>query len=262
MGKRIIKSVLRATKILDYIGSNDNDVRLTEISKALDINKSTLHSIISTLEQADYIRQNKDTRRYSLGNRVFELGKVYEGDMPLTKIARPFLETLAEEFDETVQLGVLSEGKVLYIDTVESSHTLRMTCTTGETSKLHCSATGKVLLAYCKQNCLTKVLDEKLESYTPNTISDKSKLKEELEKIKRQGYAFDKEEAEVGLNCVAVPVKDHTDKVVATIGISAPVSRVSEEKLVEIKDRAVEIAKELSAVLGYRDKIKDDKDDE
>ncbi|WP_018248866.1 IclR family transcriptional regulator [Orenia marismortui] len=253
MGKRLIQSVVRATKILDYIGANDNNVRLIDISRSLELNKSTLHSIISTLEERGYVEQNKDNQRYSLGSKVFTLGRIYEKDMSLTRLARPLLNKLVEEFQETVQLGILAAGKVLYIDTVESKHTLRMTCTTGETSKLHCSATGKVLLAYLDKNKIKDILEQKLEPYTSNTIVDQETLKEELKIVKDQGYAFDREESELGLNCVAVPVKNHSNQVVATIGISAPISRVPEKRLLEIKDRLIELGNQLSEILGYRD---------
>jgi DNA-binding IclR family transcriptional regulator len=250
MGKRVIKSVLRATKILDYIGSNENEVRLTEISNDLEINMSTLHSIIATLEKAGYISQNSSNHKYSLGKKLFELGKVYEGKMSFTDLARPFLKSLADEFDETVQLGVLSADRVLYIDKVESKHNLRMTCQTGSKDELHSSATGKLLLAYLEEKEVDKLLDDKLEEYTENTITEPEKLKKELKKIEKQGFALDKEESEIGLNCVAAPVKDSFGKVIAAIGISTPTSRVSEKKLMEIKDTLIKEASDLSELLS------------
>jgi DNA-binding IclR family transcriptional regulator len=250
MGKRIIKSVLRATKILDYIGNNTNEVRLTAISNDLEINMSTIHSIIATLEKAGYISQNKNNHKYSLGKKLFELGKVYEGKMSFTALARPYLKKLADKFDETVQLGVLSNDKVLYIDKIESKHSLRMTCQMGSKDELHSSATGKLLLAYLKDKEVDKLLNKKLEKYTENTITDPKKLKEELDKIKKQGFALDKEEAEVGLNCAAAPVKDSFGNVIAAIGISTPTSRISEAQLMEIKDNLIKEASDLSDLLS------------
>ena len=250
MGRRIIKSVLRATKILNYIGEHGNEVRLTEISKGLDINKSTLHSIMSTLESAEYISQNENNSKYSLGNQIFKLGKIYEGDMSFTKIARPFLKKLNTAFEETVQLGVLSGKEVLYIDKVESSHALRMTCQTGAKDDLHASATGKVLLAHLNAEQQNQILAARLEKHTKNTLVVEEKLRDEIKQISEQGYAFDHQESEIGLNCVAAPVKDHTNNVIATIGVSAPISRVSEEELLAMKDKLLKVTKELSTVLG------------
>jgi len=250
MGKRVIKSVLRATKILDYIGNNENEVRLTKISNDLEINMSTLHSIIATLEKAGYISQNSNNHKYSLGKKLFELGKVYEGKISFTDLARPFLEKLADKFDETVQLGVLSADKVLYIDKVESKHSLRMTCQMGSKDELHSSATGKLLLAYLEEKEVDRLLKKKLEKYTENTITERKKLKKELEKIEKQGFALDKEESEIGLNCAAAPVKDSSGKVIAAIGISTPTSRVSEAKLMEIKDNLIKEASDLSDLLS------------
>lgn len=251
--KKFIQSIGRAVSILEYVAKNKNRARLINISKDLKLNKSTLHCIISTLEQLDYLSQNEETGKYSLGVKLFELGKVYEQDLSVIEAARPFLKKLVEEYDETTHLATDSKYDVLYIDRVESTHSVRMTSNIGAKDDMHCTSVGKVLLAFMDEKRQEEFFKQKeLKRHTPNTITEAGKLKEELQEIRSKGYGLDLEEIEIGLYCAAAPIRNHKGEVIAAISISGPTSRVSHDKLMIIKDRIVEYSKEISYSLGYR----------
>lgn len=251
--RKFIQSIGRATKILQYIADNGNSVRLVDISNGLELNKSTLHSIISTLQQLGYVMQDEETNKYSLGIKLFELGKIYEQDMSIKKIARPFLEELVEEFQETAHFAVESQGEVLFIDRVEPSHSLRTITNIGEKDYMYYTAVGKVLLADVEEEMIDQIIGKSgLKAFTENTIIDIKLLKKELQTVKSNGYAYDREEKELGVNSVAVPLRNHKGKTVGAISLSGPTSRVSEEKLNRMKDRLMEISIEISNALGYK----------
>ncbi len=251
--RKFIQSIGRATKILQYIADNGNSVRLMELSTGLGLNKSTLHSIISTLQQLGYVIQDEETSKYSLGIKLFELGKIYEQDMSIKKIARPFLESIVEEFQETAHIAVESQGEVLFVDRVEPSHSLRAITNIGEKDYMYYTAVGKVLLADVEEEVMDKIIEKSgLKSFTENTITDIVLLKKELQAVKNKGYAYDREEKEIGVNSVAVPIRDHKGKTVGAISLSGPTSRVTEEKLCRMKDRLMEISVEISNALGYK----------
>ncbi len=251
--KKFIQSIGRATTILQYIADNGNSARLVDMSNDLGLNKSTLHSIISTLQQLGYVSQDEETSKYSLGIKLFELGKTYEKDMSIKKIVRPFLEKLVEEFQETAHLAVESQLQVLFIDRVEPSHSLRTITNIGEKDYMYYTAVGKVLLAAANKEKQESIIEKSgLKTFTDKTITDAVTLKQELSQVKLKGYAYDREEKELGVNSVAVPIKNHKGKTVGAISLSGPTSRVSEEKLNKMRDRLLEVSMEISNALGYK----------
>lgn len=247
-----IQSIERAINILNYIATHNNDVRLIDISKDLNLNKSTLHGIISTLEQFGYINQNQISSRYSLGNSLFHLGKVYEETLSIKKIVNPYLNELVNEYDETVHLAILSNSKVLYIDKVESNHALRMTSRVGMEDPLHATAVGKAMLANIPKHSLENILyNIELTQLTDFTQTDRNKLIEELNTIKQQGFSVDLEELERGLNCIAVPIMDYSNQAIASISIVIPSVRFQKDIFQNMKESLVAVCSKISKDLGH-----------
>jgi len=147
--------------------------------------------------------------------------------MDLVKEATPYLKELVNQCNETVHLGVLEEGEVLYIAKEESSQTIRMISYVGRRAPLHCTALGKVLLAYLAEEKRKKILGQKeLLRFTKKTITDRKELEKELNKVKKQGFALDREENEKDVRCIAAPIKSYQGGVIAAISISGPVYRI------------------------------------
>ena len=168
----------------------------------------------------------------------------------MTNTAIPYLHQLAAKYSETVHLAVLSRGVVVYIDKVDSDHSIRITSNVGGWNPAHCTGVGKVLLAGLTDVELESTVQEiNMKKFTPNTITSMVQLKEIIQNIRLQGYALDNEEIEIGLTCVAAPVKNHKGKVVASISISGPTNRMK-DRLEQMRDEVIVAARNISAELG------------
>lgn len=252
---KVIKSVLTALNILEvFQAPNHQELGITEISRLLGLNKTTVFHLVSTMEMKGYIQKNKETGKYKLGLKLFELGNLVGERIDIQKQAVPFLRKLVEKFSETVHLVILDRDEALYIEKVEGTMNVRIPSQVGKRNPLHCTGVGKVLMAHLDEESVERIIREKgLRRFTNNTICDPQLLKKELSKVKEQGYALDNEEIEPGLRCIAAPVKNHLQKVVAAISMAAPASRLSDENLHIYIREVIEAAKGISYSLGYKE---------
>jgi DNA-binding IclR family transcriptional regulator len=251
---RKIQSMVRAVNILEHLVANGNSDSLTNISRSLGLSKSTVFTLISTWEQLGYVQQNQTTGKYSLGIKLFELGQVVHASMDLRTIAMPFLRELAGKYAETVHLAVLSDDEVVYIDKVDCSRSIRIVSGIGSRNPAHCTGVGKVLLSGLTEAQLDKLLGGKeLKRFTENTVTDPAELKKQLKQIKRQGYTLDREEIELGLFCVAAPIKNHQGEIIAAISISGPTARMQGVDVTKITTDLKETAKKISRQFAFRD---------
>ncbi|XEQ95053.1 HTH-type transcriptional regulator XynR [Sporomusa carbonis] len=248
-----IQSIARAVSILEHLALNGNEDSLSNISRTIGLSKSTTYSIIATLEQLGLVQQDQVSARYSLGMKLFEWGQVVHSSMDLRKIAVPPLQDLVAKYGETAHLGVLSQGEVVYIDKVDSQHSIRIASQIGGRNPAHCTGVGKMLMAELPAIEIDKILAEKgLTKFTEKTVTDPAVLKQHLCKIREQGYAIDDEEIESGLTCVAAPIRNHCKEVVAAISLSGPTHRMNAENLDQIIADVVSTADLISAHLGYK----------
>jgi len=243
-----IKSLARGLKLLERLALAENGAGITELATQLGIDKSSASRLVQTLASYGFAEQDPDTRRYRLGPRIVTLSRYMLTRMPLRDEAKPFLRRLVERTGEGAHLAILSQGGALYIDQVESPATLRATTGVGTVAPLHCTALGKVLLAFDGN---ARIPDE-LKAYTPRTITAPETLRMHLEQTRRQGYAIDDEEYEYGVRCVAVPVFDFRGKAVGAIGISGPAGRISLERLPDLASIVKQIGQELTDRLSFR----------
>jgi DNA-binding IclR family transcriptional regulator len=251
--KRLIQSVGRALQILEYVAVNDNEMSLSAISRGLGLNKSTVFSLISTLEQMGYVQQNQGTGKYSLGLKLFELGQTVHSSMDLRTIAMPHLCELSKRYGETVHLSILSKGEVVYIDKVDSSHSIRIASQVGGRNPAYCTGVGKVLLAGLPDEDLAKVIRGiSFKRFTAGTITDGQALRACIDTVRRDGYATDMEEFEIGLNCVAAPIRNYSGAVIAAISLSGPTHRIVNGNFEKFTADVIETARLISAQLGHK----------
>lgn len=249
-----VRSLAKALEVIDLLANSNEDMRLGEIAKRLQLPKSTVYGILNTLRDKGYVDQSPFDGRYRLGVRLFEVGSSVARRWDVYVVAGPFIQKLLEEFGETVHLVMLDKGEVLYIDKRETRQSLRIVSQVGMRLPAHCTGVGKVLLAHLPESEVRRIVAEKgLKVYTPNTISSLPRLLSELEKIREQGYAVDNEEIMQGLRCVAAPVRNHEGRVIAAISISGPVSRISGERFTQAVNLVTETAGNISRALGFRD---------
>ncbi|MDW7674491.1 MAG: IclR family transcriptional regulator [Bacillota bacterium] len=249
-----IRSVARALKILNLLGNANGEMALADISNQLGLAKSTVHGLLSTLRDFNYVEQSSFTGKYKLGISLFELGNVVARNWDLRTVAIPYIQKLLEETELTVHLAILDHGEVLYIDKREYKDvSLRIVSQVGMRLPAHCTGVGKVLLAYLSKNEVKRIITQKgLPLYTDNTISDLETLEKELAAIRQRGYALDREELMNSLGCVAAPIRNHEGNVIASISVSMHLSRLVGEKLDEVVAKVTETAKAISRGLGFR----------
>jgi DNA-binding IclR family transcriptional regulator len=236
-----IQSLARGLTILDLLGQSPSGASVTEVADILGVDKGSASRLMSTLAKHGYSEKDPVTRRYTLGPQIIRLSGSLLTRNPLYASAKPFLKQLMERTGECAHLAILAQGKALYIDQVESPATLRVNVQVGQMAPLHCTALGKILLAYSGAELPTS-----LEAFTPNTITEPEALQQHLEAVRRQGFALDNEEFDPCVCCIAVPVYDFPNTVVGAMGISGPATRLTAEKLPELIAVVLEIVKALS----------------
>jgi DNA-binding IclR family transcriptional regulator len=188
--------------------------------------------------------------------KLLELGMAKLHQMDLVREVAPYLKDLVNQCNETVHLGVLEEGEVLYLAKEESSQTIRMISYVGKRAPLHCTSLGKVLLAYLSAEERKKILGEKvLPRLTENTITDKMELEQELDKVREQGFALDREENEKNVRCIAAPIRNHQGRVIAALSISSPTFRLDKNVQNNLKEALIETSEKISKRLGYNSRL-------
>lgn len=247
-----IKVLDKSLSVLELLLQKGSSMNMTELSEKLGFYPSTIHRILDTLKHWGYVEQDSHTQKYQLGLKALELGMAKFHQMDLVREATPYLKELVNQCNETVHLGVLEEGEVLYLAKEESSQTIRMISYVGKRAPLHCTALGKVLLAYLSAEERIKILGEKvLPRLTENTITDKRELEKELVKVKKQGFALDREENEKDVRCVAAPIRNYQGEVIAALSISSPIFRIDENAQNNLTEALIKTSREISIRLGY-----------
>ena len=249
-----VNSVKKALAILDLL-SDRNSRSLSEISKALALPKSTVHSLLETLTSARVLERDVESGSYSLGIRLIELGYCAQTGLDLVRIAAPFLKGLNVRFDETVHLTVLDNDEVLYIDCIESQRRLRTYSVIGVRAPLHCTSVGKAILAFLDDGEIRRIIAERgLPGFTENTITTEVRLWEEIAHIRKQGYAIDDREHEDHLRCIGAPIFNARGEVFASMSLSGPAERNTLERLESMVSALLEATGEISHRLGFRNR--------
>ncbi|MCM3705906.1 MULTISPECIES: IclR family transcriptional regulator [Cytobacillus] len=250
--ENMVKSVSRALDIITLISLKKNGLGVTEIANQIDINKSSVYRILSTLVQYGYIEQDNETGKYKLGYKFLEISSKLLESIDLRAEARPFLQELENETNEVIHLVVYDQGEVVYIEKLEGNETLRMHSKVGKRAPMHCTSVGKAILAHLPSSIVFDILERKgMPVHTDKTITDKDEFMKELGQVRQKGYALDLEENEYGITCVAVPIFDHLGKVIAAVSISGPTMRMTDERLDALKSIMVKTGKDISTRLGH-----------
>ena len=248
-----VKSIVKAAAIIDILAGSDAPMALSAISRKLDMAKSTLHGLISTLVDVGYVAQDVETGYYFLGFKLFEIGSTVSRKWNERKLAYPHMQKLADLTGETVHLAVLDDGEVLYILKQESSDSIRIVTDMGIKLPAHCTGLGKVLLSGLLPYDFKKYTRVRsLDRYTDTTITSLEGLQEELDRIRAQGFAIDEQEFIEGLRCVAVPIHNHRGEVTCALSIAGPVARMRGQAFEAKLQSLLDAANEISRQMGYK----------
>jgi len=257
----MIQSLQRGLAILEIVAKNGHGLTMAEVSREIGLHPSTTFHLLRTLTTLGYLGQDETTKHYHIGSKILHLAVSAWTESQLLKIAAPLLAELARETGETSHLAILERGEVIVISKIDGSGPVRLTDRVGYPRPAHCTAIGKVLLAHLPDAERSTFLQtSQLRPLTAKTITAAAILEQELERVRRQEYAFDDEEFAQGIRCLAAPVRNFTGEVVAAMGISGPVWRVSLDRVAELTEVVKLMGLRLSQQLGHADDARGDGD--
>ncbi|WP_415033460.1 IclR family transcriptional regulator [Azonexus sp.] len=234
--------------LLDALAAVPDTASLKQLAATTDLHPSTAHRILAAMCQARFV-ERQDAGNYRLGIRLLELGSIVKSRINLREVALPFMQALHEKVGESINLGIRQDDEIVYLERTSSGRSLvRVVYLVGGRAPLHLTSLGKLFLAADSQN---KVRDyakrSGLPGKTPHSLTQLETLEKALDKVRRHGIAYDDEEAELGLTCVAAPIHDEEGSIVAALSVSAPTERHDPAWAAEVK-RA---AKAVSQALGF-----------
>ena len=241
-----VRAVERAMQILSSFDGEHAERGVSEIAQATGLHKATTHRIMMTLLNGGFLERAHDGQRFRLGIRVVELGLGALRSRDLRRAAFPYMQQLVERFQETCTLGMFDRGQVLLLETVHSRRTLTISARVGRRVPAHCTASGKVLLAFLPPAALEPILNAPLAAYTEKTITSPARLREEFEVVRQRGYALNDEEFEVGLRAVSAPIRDIDGNLIAALSMPGPANRITTELIPEIAQALVEATEAVS----------------
>lgn len=247
----VIRSVDRAVAILDLL-AQDGWRAGAEVARELGVHRSTALRLLGTLERHGLVERDPRTAKYRLGGRLTQLASAVRGETDLRQAARPVCERLARALGETVTVDVLDGDEIVPIEQASGSTSVVNVNWLGTRNPVHCTASGKVILAFASDAVRQRLLARPLERRTPNTIVDLGELLGQLAAAREAGFARTSEELEVGLDAIAAPVHSAEGEVVGALDVSGPAHRLKEGGRPELVRLTLEAAADLSWRLGYR----------
>lgn len=248
-----IQAVQRVAALLDALLVHRGALTLAELAELTGIPRATAFRFLRTLESTGYIEKSRDG--YILGFKCLLLGGAVKGELRLGSAALPALQALRDTTGETVQIAVLRDWQIVYIERLLSPKAVAyMRANVGSILPAYCTGLGKALLAYeSPMQVEAWAATFRFERHTPTTITSAGGLVRELEAIRARGYAFDREEREVGVRCVAAPIRDHTGAVMAAVSVAAPTERLPAElEGSEVARQVLACANAISERMGFR----------
>ena len=250
----LVSAVGRTMAILEALAGHPEESGLSEIAQKLDMSKSTVYRFLQSLKARGYVVQGAEDR-YRLSVRLFELGAQALPHLDIVREAEPGMRRINELTGETVHLGILDEGSIVYVHKIDSKYNLRMYSRIGRRAPLYCTGIGKVLMAWLEQpDLIAHLQEESFERRTANTLTSIEAYLQEMEVVRAQGYAEDHEEFEDNMRCLAAPIRDRFGHVIGGMSVSFPCFRFREELKQDYVNRLMEASQQVSRQLGWQAK--------
>ena len=247
-----MKTIQKAIDVLEIFLDTD-EIRLADLASLTGMNVSTAHRVVTSLVKRGYLVQRQKRQKYSLGTKILQFSHVLSKRMKIKDVAFPILDGLNKVVGESVNIAILDRNEAVYIEHIESKQDLRIFTQVGNRVPLHCTGVGKVFLAYMNDEELEKALNGKgLPAYTQKTVTDATKLKQDLAVVRQEGIGTDDEEREIGVKCIASPIKNDIGSIIAALSVSGPSARLSSKRIREMKPLIRSCALEISRAMGYQ----------
>ena len=247
-----IQAMEKAVAVLEIVCRSDTPMRIADIARALNMNKTTVFRILQTFISLGYVKQEKDTDRYVATLKIAAFSNLVLNRIEIRHIARDILRDLSQEAGDSVHLSINEQDEAVIVEKIEAKAATRISFHIGRHSSLYSTGTGKVMLAAMFPDQLERYLARTpLVAHTPATLTSPEALRAELARIRETGIAFDREENNIGVSCVAAPIYDYSGRLVAGVSIVGPTYRISaaSEKLAP---KVAAAAGTISSRLGYQ----------
>ena len=247
-----LSSVAMAVKLLKTFSEGEVEIGVTSLAKRLGVAKSTVYRLASTLVSEGMLEQNRDNEKYRLGIALFGLGALVRQRMNVSTEARQVMFDLREATGETVHLAILDGSQIMYVLNLESNHAIRMRADLGSRKPAFCTSEGRAILAFQTPEIVDRAFAQGFQPRTLKTITQPQKIRDALEQVRRDGYAREDEQCELGMRSIAAPIRNDTGRVVAAVGVAGPLQRITEDLLASYAPQVMNAASIISARLGYK----------
>lgn len=247
-----VQSIDRAVKIIECFNEERKELKLSEISERLGLNKSTVHGIITTLKYNGFISQDNETQKYKLGIRFIEFGDLVINSINIRNAVLPVIDEVCAKIEETVHVAMLDGIDVVWIEKRECTKSIKTSTKIGARLPAYSTADGKIIICYQDNDKIINYLPKRIPKHTQNTITNKAQFINKLEEMKKNSCAIDNEEYIEGIRCVAAPIFDHDGKVRFSLSTTGPAFRMTDERIKEIVVIIKEAANEISHRIGYK----------
>ncbi|BDG60128.1 IclR family transcriptional regulator [Caldinitratiruptor microaerophilus] len=246
-----VPALVRALDILELV-AREEAISLSEVSRKLNLPRSTAHALLTTLGARGYLHRRADGK-FQLGLALVGLARRVIVDVDVRDVARPVMEQLVHTVRETVHLAVLDpeDFEVVYIEKIESPMPIVLASWVGKKNPAYCTAVGKSLLAWLPEPELQRFLDRGgWQQFTPNTRATREALESELRNVRAMGYSLDREEHHLGVRCVGAPIFDRAGRAVAALSVAGPAGRMPDDRIPELAQQVRAASQLISRLLG------------
>ena len=252
MPKAAVQSIDRALSILEEISVSKDGLGVTELSARVGLHKSTTHRLLSALLERGYVEKTHGAN-YRLGGRIIDLSSLFLNQIELKTEAQPYLYKLLQLSKQPVHLGILEGLEVIYIDKLESLSSIRMYSQLGRRVPATCTAMGKSLLSDTGEREVRALLEQVgMRAYTTRSITNADGFIKELRSVRHLGFSRDDQEYEVGIRCIAAPIRDYRGNIIAAVSTSGLKQVITPDRDEEIASYVKEAAASISQRMGYR----------
>lgn len=245
-----IRAVSRALTVLQCFSHEAPELTLAELSGRAGLSKSTVLRLLLTLEEHGFVQHDPLTSKYALGLSLVELGAIALEHLDLRRAARPLLELLREQTQESVSLTVMGSDQVLYVEMLESPQPVKIAARPGRRLPAHCTGTGRAFLAFGPEADVERILSQELKAYTPYTVTNPGELRQIILETRERGFAVSEQEFELGITGVGAPIWGANGRVAGVIGVVGPSYRIPPERALQLGKEARDTADAISRQIG------------
>lgn len=247
-----VQSLERAFALLEAFAPNNQEQGISDLSRKVDLPRPTVSRLVATLEGLGYLRQNKDTKKYSLGPKLIYLGSVVQAGFSLMDVAAPMLHKLRDQLKETVYIDVIDGDERVCIASLPGLHAVRTVVDPGQRSPLYAGGDSRMLLSSLSDDKIDAYLKRvMIKPFAPNTVIDPERLRELVREIRRTGYSFSVSEFHPGSACISAPIRDSSGNIVAALSVSFPEMKAEPRYIETYRSAVVETALQISRQMGY-----------